>query len=532
MAEGDSKGTVTKAAYHFLTGTFISRVTGMIRDLSMAYCFGTSPAVAGFLIAFRLSNLFRRLFGEGALLNGFIPFFEGIRKENPMQGSLFFRNLFWSLSLILIILIISLEGVCSILLSYCSFSSEVRHIIHMAMLMFPGLLFIGLFGLSMALLECERSFFIPGIAPVAFNIVWIMAIWLLRGVTPHFAMLGLSASIVVAFFVQWWVTLPGVKVYVSQFLSLKEWLRPELFTKELKDMIVPLLLGVLGVAAVQINSALDVIIARIASPEGPAYLSYAHRLQQFPLALFGIAIASALMPPLTRAIKSDDEKQFASLLKFGLSRTFSLLLPGSVAIFVLGGASVNLLYGRGVFNNTSTIYTTLCLWGYGLGLVPSAFVLLLAPAFYARRDFWTPTLGSLLSVAINLVLNLLMVFVFHFGAMSIALCTSITAFFNMRFLLRRLHIEVMPDLIIPFMKIIASAVTAGLVTLFVGYFLLNEPSLSLLFGRLDVMFTRLPLNQLKEFFSLTTLFGVIFLMLSYLMRIEEVMQLFTFRRKS
>ena len=86
MKDGDTQGSVARSASHFLTGTFISRLSGMVRDLSMAFCFGTSAVVAAFFVAFRLANLFRRIFGEGALLNGFIPFFEGQRKEDPKKG--------------------------------------------------------------------------------------------------------------------------------------------------------------------------------------------------------------------------------------------------------------------------------------------------------------------------------------------------------------------------------------------------------------------------------------------------------------
>ena len=131
MSDIDTQSSVGRSAKHFLTGTFVSRITGMIRDLSLAFCFGTSPAVAAFMIAFRLANLFRRLFGEGALLNGFIPFFEGIRKDDPQKGALFFRDLFWTLCAVLIGLIFTLEVVFLGLLSGCNFSYETKQIIYM-----------------------------------------------------------------------------------------------------------------------------------------------------------------------------------------------------------------------------------------------------------------------------------------------------------------------------------------------------------------------------------------------------------------
>ena len=249
----------------------------------------------------------------------------------------------------------------------------------MVMVMLPGLVFICLFGLSMALLQCEKNFFLPGVAPVAFNIVWIAAIWLFRSYPPYAAMMGLSLGIVAAFFLQWWVTVPGIKRYVRQFLNRREWMNMRLFSKELREMMAPLFLGVLGVAAVQVNSAVDVILVCFSSIEGPAYLSYAHRLQQLPLALFGIAISAALMPPLTRAMRKGDTEQYTTLLRFGLTRTYALLMPGTFAIFVLGGLSVNLLYGRGMFSALSTLHTTRCICLqfrgiYNVALFRSAFL--------------------------------------------------------------------------------------------------------------------------------------------------------------
>ena len=532
MRESDTRSSVARSASHFLTGTFISRLSGMCRDLSMAFCFGTSAAVAAFMVAFRLANLLRRLFGEGALLNGFIPFFESQRKEDPKKGAEFFRDLFWSLALLLFFIIVSLELVLGGVLWFFVFEEPIRQIIYMTMVMLPGLLFICLFGLSMALLQCERNFFLPGVAPVAFNIVWISAVWFFRFHPPYTAMMGLSIGIVFAFFLQWWVTVPGMRRYVRQFLTVNDWLSMKVFAKELREMIAPLFLGVLGVAAVQINSAVDVIIVCFTSLEGPAYLSYAHRLQQLPLALFGIAISAALMPPLTRAMKQEDKKHYTELLNFGFVRTFSLLLPGTIAIFVLGAVSVNLLYGRGMFSQLSVLHTTRCLWGYGIGLVPSAFVLILAPAFYARQDFWTPTVASLYSMVINLVLSLLMVFGFGLSGASIACATSVAAFFNMWFLLQRLDVEIIRPLRQPFLKIAFAAVIAGVITLFAGHFILHESTLRMWMGVMDIEFPRGILYQLNQFVLQTALFSVAFLAICYFIQAEYVLELFGFHQKA
>ena len=146
----------------------------------------------------------------------------------------------------------------------------------------------------------------------------------------------------------------------------------------------------IGVGAAQINSACDAIFARLADNSGPAYLWYAIRLQQLPLALFGIAISGALLPPLTRAMKKG---YFRGELLFNVAidRSMLLILPITGVLFIFGERCVDLLYGYGGFDIQSIQGTTFCLWGYTLGLVPMTLVLILAPVFYAKGNYRAPT---------------------------------------------------------------------------------------------------------------------------------------------
>lgn len=525
MEISDSKESVAKGALHFLTGTFMSRITGLIRDLSMAFCFGVTPAVATFLIAFRLSNLLRRIFGEGALLNGFIPFFEAKRRKEAIGGALFFRDLFWSLCIVLLLIVASAEVIIFPLYYYGVFSVAVSEALLLLMIQLPGLLFISLFGLSMALLQCEKNFFIPGVAPVAFNIIAISGIWYFRELAPMSAMIGLSVAYVSAFVFQWLVTIPSVSKYVFSFISFKQWYTPRLFGKDLKLMITPVLFGVIGVAAVQVNSALDILMARFISSAGPTLLSYAHRIQQLPIALFAIAISSALLPPLSRAIKKDKFDEYRSLLQYGLTKTYALLFPGTVGIFVLGLSSVNLLYGRGLYGVDAIYSTTRCLWAYGVGLIPIAFILLLAPAYYARRDYRTPMIASLIAMGVNISLNLVMIFVFKFSPLAIALSTSISSYVNMLFLMKKLQIDILYKLRSSFIRVGAASIAAGMITAFTAYHLYADTSLALFLGDMSVPLTRDFGVQLSKFTSLTFIFGVSFFFFSYLFKAKDALAL-------
>ena len=525
MEISDSKESVAKGALHFFTGTFMSRITGLIRDLSMGYCFGVTPAVATFLIAFRLSNLLRRILGEGALLNGFIPFFEAKRRKEPKNGAIFFRDLFWSLCCILLMIVVSVEALVFPLYYWAGFPEVVNETLLLLMIQMPGLLFICLFGLSMALLQCEKKYFVPGVAPVAFNIIAIIAIWVFRDLVPITAMVGLSTAYMSAFLLQWIVTIPSVSKYVFSHLSVKEWMWPRLFGQDLKLMVTPLLFGVIGVAAVQVNSALDILMARFISAAGPTLLSYAHRVQQFPIGLFGVAISSALLPPLSRAIKKDRFDEYRNLLQYGLTRTYALLFPGTIAIFVLGLTSVNLLFGRGQYTELAVYQTTTCLWAYGVGLVPIAFILLLAPAYYARRDYRTPMVASLISLVVNLVLNIVMIFGFHFPPLAIALSTSISSYVNMIFLMRRLQIDIMDRLQSSFIRVGLSALSAGILTALAAYFMYQDTSVLLLMGDMSVALPRSFTEQFTRFASLTFVYALSFFFFAFVYKAKDAISL-------
>lgn len=494
MEETDHPQAVSRSAAAFLSGTFLSRLTGMFRDIVMAFSFGAHPAIAAFLVAFRFSNLLRRLFGEGQMTAGFIPYFESIRKESLEKGALFFRDLFHSLSLFLIFLIALAEiGL------YFWWRLEKSELIFLTMLMLPGTLFICLFGLTSSLLQCEKRFFLPGFAPVAFNFIWIAAALLWRNNPPEEAAIALSIAIVIAFAMQWLTTAPALFRYLKEYLSFSHFFKGRLFSHEILDLIKPLLYGMVGIGAVQINTALDGIFARFASLEGPAYLWYAVRMEQLPLALFGVALASALLPPLARAIQVQDKEKYCTLLQFALKRSFAWIFPCVMAIFVLGAASVNLLYGHGCFSEEATRETVLCLWGYGAGLLPSVFVLLLAPAFYAQKDYRTPMQGSLFSVFLNLTLNVFMVFVLEWGAFSIAIGTSIAALFNCYYLMRKLSVPIFSWSLFRYCAHLGTIVllAAGL-TLLLGYFLIGDPTCGIAMGQ-SVHFVRTFQEQALHF---------------------------------
>ena len=256
MSSDDSPRAVFRSSFSFLTGTLLSRVSGLGRDMAMAFAFGSDPAIAAFMVAFRFANAIRRLFGEGNLPAGFIPYFEQLRATSPQKGAQFFRDLFFTLALFLALIIGALDTTLFLFWKWGDLSIAAAEIVYLIFLMMPGILFICLFGLSSALLQCEKRFFLTGFAPVAFNCVWITAAWGLKGRVPSDAVVLLSVAIVLAFFVQWLFIAPHTWTFLKRTLSWRQILCPRLFSPELKKMIGPFFLGAIGVGAVQINSLL------------------------------------------------------------------------------------------------------------------------------------------------------------------------------------------------------------------------------------------------------------------------------------
>lgn len=507
----DTSETITRSAKRFFSGTFISRLTGLAREIAMATAFGTLPAVAAFWMAFRFAHLLRRIFGEGALNAAFIPHFERLRGENPLKGARFFYDLTLGITFFLVLLTLFIEGI----LGGCLFFLESKEVIRLTMILLPGLLFISLYALNSSLLNCERSYFIPSVAPALINLVWIIALPFLWRKPPSQALEKLAMILVFAFALQWVVTLPSVLRYLSQ-LTKEAW--PPFSGREILKIMRPFALALIGVTAAQINSAFDAIFARLADPEGPAYLWYAIRIQQLPLALFGVGLMGALLPPISRALDRNNVEQYHHFVNFALRKAVLLMVPLTVGVLTLGFSGINLVYGHGAFSSEATLQTTLCLFAYGMGLLPMTAVLVLASAFYAQKNYRIPTLISLFTVGLNIGLNALFVFFFQMGAVSIALATTLTAALNaflLAFLLK-------PQGRVPCVKIVLCSLIAASLTLLVGHMFFHDNTLNLLFGLPLFTFSRTLFEQLLGFSVQSLLFGTTLFVGAYLMGLEII----------
>jgi putative peptidoglycan lipid II flippase len=443
-ASSDSVRSIRRSSINFFSGTMLSRVSGMVRDIVLAFCFGTHEALAAFFVAFRLAHLARRLFGEGAFQSAFIPLFEEIRKQSHVQGCRFFRDLSILWALLLIIACCLLATALTTWRHLVLPEGGVAEILALTAIMLPGLIPTCLFGLNISFLQCQKQYFTAGVAPVFFNIVLIGTAILFSEGSPKEIMTLLSVGVVIACCAQWAASFPQVFWQCKAVLGNQLFSGISLRSPEIKRLWHPLTLGLLGIGASQINNAIDALFARAADPEGPAQLWFSIRFQQLPLALFGIAVANAILPPLSRAIQAHDTARYHQFLEYGLKKVLALLAPCTGLLMLCGMAMINCIYGHGGFQAHSVISTAGCLQGYALALVPTGLILVLAPAFYAKGNYTIPMRGACLSLALNTVLNTILVFGFGWKAISVTVATSISAWVNATYLFLNLQKELGP----------------------------------------------------------------------------------------
>jgi putative peptidoglycan lipid II flippase len=519
----DTSNSIIKSFKNFFLGTFFSRFSGLLRDLAMAFFFGASESISAFMVAYRFANLFRRLFGETSFQAGFIPHYENLRIENKKESSKFYRDLLFSLT----IFIISIIFISEIALFFVSNFVKSNQIIYLTQIMMPGLIFISLYALNSSFLQCHRNYFLAAVSPVSFNLVWIGCVVFFRNLVDEKFVYVLSVAIVLAFLFQYLTTAFTSFKIISSDLNLKECLKPKIFTDEIKKLLKPILLSIIGVGAVQINSALDSIFACIAQSSGPAYLWYSIRLYLLPLSLFAIAISSAILPPLTRAYKTDDYDNFKRFFNLGILKSFAFMMPCTLAMIVIGPSVVNLLFNMGAFNEVDFVNTSYCLFGYIIGLSFAAFVMITVSAFWAKKEYYIPTLSSVLAVVLNVILNTVFVFLFDMKSISIAVATSISSIFNFYFLLyflkKRFSNIFQKNLFISFMKITFCSFLAAIVTVLIGY-LINDESTKFLLKQ-EFFLPKSLFGKLNSFLILSITYLLSLFSISYLTKTKEILDI-------
>lgn len=423
--------------------TMLSRVFGLARDMVIAYFFGAGAGADAFFLAFRIPNFFRRLFAEGAFSQAFVPVLSEYKEQyRKHRGAGEVRELIdktagtlgASLAVVTLLGVVGAELVISVFAAGYIYNGETEKFAlatDMLRLTFPYLMLISLTAFAGATLNTFGRFAAPAFTPVLLNLSLILAALYLR---EHLREPAMALA--------WGVLVAGVAQLTFQLPFLhREGILPRprvAFRDEGVRKIMALMLpAIFGVSVGQINLLVDTVLASFLETGSLSWLYYSDRLLELPLALFGIAIATVILPGLSKEHASDSPEAFSATLNWSLKLMVLLGLPASVALVALADELIATLFHQGEMTARDVSMSGLALAAYGTGLLGHMFVKVLAPGYFSRQDTKTPVRYGVIALVANILLNFALVWQLkHVG---LALATSLSAFLNAALLFRGLR---------------------------------------------------------------------------------------------
>lgn len=439
-----------KAASTVSLLTLASRITGLARDLLMAAVFGANAFTDAFNVAFRIPNLFRRLFAEGAFSQAFVPVLAAHKERHGQADT---RRLIDAVAtaLFCVLALTSALGMLGAPALVWALASGLRQdpagfdaAIFMTRWMFPYIGFMSLVALAAGILNTWKHFTVPAITPVLLNLCMIAAAWWgapwlqARGIEPIFAMVG---GVMAGGLLQLALQFPVLRrLRLMPRLALgwsgmrAAWRDPGV--RRILSLMAP---AVLGVGVAQLSLLINTQIASYLAPGSVTWLFYADRLMEFPTALLGVALGVVLTPQLSGALAQGDTTQYSSLLDWGLRMVVLLAVPCAVGLLAFARPLVATLFHYGALHDGDVLRITSALMGYGVGLLGLVAVKVLAPGYYASQDMRTPVRIAIVVLVITQMLNVVFVpWLAHAGlALSIALGALVNAAWLLAGLRRR-----------------------------------------------------------------------------------------------
>ncbi len=417
--------------------TFLSRILGFIRDVIFARFLGADAATDAFFVAFKIPNFFRRLFAEGAFMQAFVPVLSEY-KEKGGQAALkdFIDRTAGTLALIL--MLVTVVGVVAAPLFIMAFApgfswqgSSYELAVQLLRITFPYLFFIASTAFAAGILNTHGQFAIPAITPVLLNICLISAaIWFAPQMEEP--VIALAWGVFVAGGVQLAFQFPAL--WRLGLLPRLHWGFADSGVRRIMKLMVPALFGV---SITQLNLLLDTLIASFLTSGSISWLYYSDRLVEFPLGVFGIALATVILPALSKRHANQNPQAFSEALDWGLRWVVLIGLPASLALLVLAEPLLATLFQYDEFTDHDVVMAAQSLMAYSVGLLGFISVKILVPGFTARQDMQTPVRIGIVAIVANMVFNLILVFpLAHAG---LALATALSSFVNAGLLYKRLR---------------------------------------------------------------------------------------------
>ena len=420
----------------FASMTMVSRLLGFARDMLLANIFGASAAFEAFLIALRIPSLFRSMFAEGAFAQAFVPILSEYQTQQPERVNDFLSKIIGLLSVVLsgVVLLGVLCSPVIVAVVAPGFVDEPLRFGLAALLLkitFPYLLLVSLVALASSVLNTHGVFGPPAFAPVFFNLSLIAMALLAH----HFAepVMALAFGVLLSGLLQLSFLLPSL----NKRLLL---IRPTLDVKDVgvQRVLKKMVPAMLGASVTQISTLLDTLFATLLSVGSVSWLYYSERLINLPLGVFGVAIATVIMPTLSRQFSNSSESQFSATLDWAMRTILLVAIPASIGLFLLAEPVVAALFEHGRFGSSDVAMTARSLRAFAIGLPAFMLIKVFASGFYGRQNIRTPVRVAGIALLINTVLNLILIWpLAHAG---LALATSIAAYCNcsiLYYLLRR-----------------------------------------------------------------------------------------------
>ncbi len=435
-SESRTTTQVAKTAGSVGIAVFSSRILGLIREQVMAVLFGAGYYMDAFVVAFRIPNLLRDLFAEGALSTAFVTVFTDYdQKKGPEATWRLANNVLLTLTLLLsLITLLGMffsEDIIRIMApDFDRIQGKIALTRLLTNIMFPFLILISSSAVVMGILNTKGRFFIPAMASTFFNLGSIIGGVFCAWWAPSFGqprIVGMAVGTLIGGFLQLAVQIPSLK------RSGFSW-RPHLGIKDegLRRIMVLMIPAVIGLSATQINVFINTNFAARCAQGSVSWLNYAFRLMQFPIGVFGVAISIATLPVIARQASQGDMKALKSTYVSSLTMAFLLTIPASFGLAFLAEPIIRLIFEHGHFNAQDTIHTAEALNYYAIGLFAYSSVKITVPVFYALQDTKYPVIASFLAVISNVVFVSLTLDIFQHKA--IAFSTSITMICNFIFL--------------------------------------------------------------------------------------------------
>jgi putative peptidoglycan lipid II flippase len=433
--------SIVRSARNISVAVLGSRVLGLVREQVLASLFGASKEFDAFLTAFRIPNLLRDLFAEGALSAAFVTTFTQKVETESDNSAWRLANLVLN-ALLIVLSVITIAGIAAapwlvkfIAPGFANVPGKTELTIQLTRIMFPFLLMVAIAALAMGMLNAKRVFGIPASASMMFNIGSIVGgvglAWLF---TTRFeprdrAMLCMAVGTLIGGAAQWLVQVPSLHRVGYRYALLLDWNDPGF--RQVVKLMAP---SVLGVGAVQINLFVDSWFASQWNG-GVTWLNCAFRLMQFPIGVFGVAIATATLPTASAHVARGEIDQFRNTLARSIRLAFFLCIPAGFGLALLAEPIISVIYQHGRFLTGDTEQTALCLQGFAVGLAGYAAIKVIAPTFYAFGDSRTPMLVSVGSIVVHVALNYIFAIVLDLKTAGLALSTSCVALINFLLLL-------------------------------------------------------------------------------------------------